>query len=92
MEDHIISAHFIPLVFEFCGEKISRSYPGHKDVVALPEIETKYALVRDPFQLALGRIDQCAAEIIRGEDISVIACEVGEPEHAAQFCVANGEA
>ncbi len=46
--------HFIPVVFEFCGEEFSFLDPGHKDVVALPEIEIKHTFIGYPFQPALG--------------------------------------
>ena len=57
MEDHIIAAHRVPLLFKFCGKEFSLLDPGQKDMVALPEVEVRNVLVRDPFQPPLGRVD-----------------------------------
>ena len=54
VEGHIIAAHRIPFLFKYCGEEFFLSYPRHKDVVALPEIEIRYAFIRDPFQPPFG--------------------------------------
>ena len=85
MENHVISAHRIPVVFNFRGEESSFSYPGHEDMVALPEIEIQYAFVRDLFQPPFGRVDQFTTEIARCEhkDIPIIAFEFGKQQQAA---------
>ena len=60
MEDHVISAHLVPFILKFCGEEFSFPDPGHEDVVAFPEIEAEQLFVWNPFQPALGGIDQLA--------------------------------
>jgi hypothetical protein len=55
MEDHMIAAHFISLVFKFRGKEFALSNPRHKDMVAFPEVEIKNAFLRNPFQFALRR-------------------------------------
>ena len=84
MEDHIVSAHFIPLIVKLCRKEFVLSDPRHKDMVAFPEIETQYFFVGDPFQSAFRRIDQLTVEFIGREDenIPIIAFELWKHKQA----------
>ena len=87
MEDLIIAAHRVPLLFKFCRKEFSLSYPLHEDLVALPEIEIQNVLVRDPFQCTFRRVDQLTGELNCSEDknVPVIAFELREHEQAAML-------
>ena len=54
MEDYIVSAHLIPLIFEFCGKEFVLLDPRHEAMVAFLETEISYPFIRHPFQFAFG--------------------------------------